>query len=55
MNMNRRRILVIDDEPEIQRFLKAALEASGYEVRQAMNGAEALHMAANAAVNKHYI
>ena len=27
----RRRILVIDDEPQIHRFLKPALEASGYE------------------------
>lgn len=41
--MNRRpQILVVDDEPQIQRFLKPALMASGYDVVRAMNGAEAL-------------
>lgn len=38
----RPRILVVDDEPQIRRFLRPALEASGYEVTQAANGAEAL-------------
>lgn len=36
------RILVVDDEPQIQRFLKPALTAAGYEVIEAMNGTDAL-------------
>ena len=43
------RILVVDDEPQIQRFLKPALEAAGYEVVAAMTGADALKAAATAA------
>ncbi|HWJ76148.1 MAG TPA: response regulator [Kaistia sp.] len=43
------RILVVDDEPQIQRFLKPALTAAGYEVIQAATGAEALKFAATAA------
>ncbi len=37
-----RRILIVDDEPQILRFLKPALTAGGYEVAQATNGREAL-------------
>lgn len=33
--MNRTRILVIDDEPQIHRFLRPALEASGFAVDRA--------------------
>lgn len=40
--MRRPQILVVDDEPQIQRFLKPALVAAGYEVIRAMDGAEAL-------------
>ncbi|MCE1236321.1 MAG: response regulator transcription factor [Hyphomicrobiales bacterium] len=41
--MTRRpQILVVDDEPQIQRFLKPALTAAGYDVVRAMDGAEAL-------------
>jgi len=40
------RLLVIDDEPQIHRFLKPALEAAGYEVVAAMTGAEGLRLAA---------
>ncbi|MEQ1945513.1 response regulator transcription factor [Mesorhizobium sp. VNQ89] len=47
--MNRDRILVVDDEPQIQRFLKPALEAAGYDVVEARNGAEALKAAATIA------
>jgi two-component system, OmpR family, KDP operon response regulator KdpE len=36
------RILIVDDEPQIQRFLKPALKAAGYEVLTAATGAEAL-------------
>ena len=47
--MSRERILVVDDEPQIQRFLRPALEAAGYEIVEALNGADALRMAATAA------
>jgi len=43
------RVLVVDDEPQIQRFLKPALTAAGYDVLQAMTGAEALKMLATGA------
>lgn len=43
------RILLVDDEPQIQRFLRPALEAAGYEVVAAATGAEALRLAATAA------
>ena len=39
--MTRIRILVVDDEPQIQRFLKPALAAVDYEVMQAGTVAEA--------------
>jgi two-component system, OmpR family, KDP operon response regulator KdpE len=47
--MSRERILVVDDEPQIQRFLRPALEAAGYDVVEAMNGADALRAAVTAA------
>lgn len=47
--MSRDRILVVDDEPQIQRFLRPALEAAGYHVVQAATGTEALKLAATAA------
>lgn len=40
------RILVVDDEPQIQQFLRLALNAAGYEVRAASTGAEALRQVA---------
>lgn len=40
------RVLVVDDEPQIQRFLKPSLGAAGYDVVSAVNGAEALKLAA---------
>lgn len=40
--MNGRRILVVDDELEIQRFLRLALSAAGYEPIVAETAAEAL-------------
>jgi DNA-binding response OmpR family regulator len=39
-----RRILVADDEPHIRRILATFLEASGYSVEQADNGAVALNL-----------
>jgi two-component system KDP operon response regulator KdpE len=47
--MSRERILVVDDEPQIQRFLRPALEAAGYDVVEAATGAEALKVAVTAA------
>ena len=43
------RVLVVDDEPQIQRFLGPALEAAGYDVVRAETGTEALKLAATAA------
>jgi two-component system KDP operon response regulator KdpE len=42
MSAHRPRILVIDDEPQIHRFLGPALEAAGYEPLRADTGAEGL-------------
>lgn len=47
--MTKDRILVVDDEPQIQRFLRPALTAAGYEVLEAGTGTEALKIAATAA------
>jgi len=38
----RQTILIVDDEPQIQRFLGHALMAAGYDTRLAGNGGEAL-------------
>lgn len=43
------RILVVDDEPQIQRFLKPSLAAGGYDVIEAATGAEALKAVATQA------
>ena len=40
--MEHSRVLVVDDEPDIVQTLKFRLEAAGYEVLTAENGAEAL-------------
>jgi two-component system KDP operon response regulator KdpE len=40
--VSRFRILVVDDEPQIHRFLTPALDAAGYEPARADTGAEAL-------------
>ena len=39
------RILIVDDEPQIRRFLKATLDVHGYEVAQAEDGRAALEQA----------
>ena len=36
------KILIVDDEPQIRRFLRAGLPAHGYECVEAGTGAEAL-------------
>ena len=38
----RRQILVIDDEPQIHRFLSPALDAAGYDAKRADSGQEGL-------------
>src|SRR5438128_9882257 len=40
------RVLVIDDEPQIRRALRAGLTGSGYEVHAAASGEEGLDLAA---------
>ena len=40
--MNAGRILVVDDEPQIRRVLRATLTSKGYEVVDARTGEEAL-------------
>jgi two-component system KDP operon response regulator KdpE len=45
----RPRILVIDDEPQIQRFLGPALEAAGFEPLRAVTAAAGLQLAATRA------
>ena len=41
------KILVVDDEPKIRMFIRANLEARGYEVYLAIDGVEAVEMAAS--------
>ena len=44
--MNRtRKILIVDDEPQIRRFLRTGLSVQGFEVLEAVSGDEALRMA----------
>ncbi|MCA9792274.1 MAG: response regulator [Candidatus Eremiobacteraeota bacterium] len=40
-----KRVLVVDDEPNIRRFLRHVLEGEGFQVAEARNGAEAVRMA----------
>lgn len=47
--MSNGRVLVVDDEPQIQRFLRPALAACGYDVLTADTGGEALRLIASAA------
>jgi two-component system KDP operon response regulator KdpE len=37
-------VLVVDDEPQIQRFLRHSLMAAGYEVEQAETGQDAMRL-----------
>ena len=39
------RVLIVDDEPQIRRFLKTSLSAQNYEVIEAVDGTEALKLA----------
>ncbi|MBU1174141.1 MAG: response regulator transcription factor [Alphaproteobacteria bacterium] len=47
--MGGERILIIDDEPPIRKFLRVALEAQGYEVEEAATGRQGIRTAATAA------
>jgi two-component system KDP operon response regulator KdpE len=49
MNISLGRILVVDDEPQIHRFLAPALSAAGYETVRAERADEALRLAASRA------
>lgn len=40
--MRKRRILIVDDEVAVLKFLRATLQSEGYEVLSAVSGAEAL-------------
>lgn len=42
--MNNATILVVDDEPQIRRVLRATLSSNGYEVVEAKDGQEAIEM-----------
>ena len=44
--MNRPLVLVVEDEPSVMAFLRAALERSGYEIDAAETGTRALEMLA---------
>ena len=44
MKTKGKRILVVDDEPSIQRILRRNLTVSGYDVLIAENGEQALEM-----------
>lgn len=45
--MNKTEVLVIDDEPQIQKLLQITLESNDYKVRLADNGKEGIALAAN--------
>lgn len=47
--MTLRRILVVDDDDQIQTMLRIALKSAGYETRAAMTGEEAIRLAASIA------
>jgi two-component system, OmpR family, alkaline phosphatase synthesis response regulator PhoP len=45
MNTDRKKILLVDDEPDILEFVKYNLEKEGYEVLTALSGLEAIEIA----------
>ena len=47
--MTLKRILIVDDDPQIQTMLRIGLESAGYETRPALTGHEAVRLAASIA------
>lgn len=47
MEPSQTKVLVVDDEPQIRRFVKVALEANGYVYTEAETGIEAIKKAAS--------
>ena len=47
------RVLVVDDEPQIQRFLTVALTAAGFQVQTAETGAQALRRGGDRRARSH--
>lgn len=45
MNLNKNKILLVDDEPDILEFLKYNLKKEGFEIFTAANGKEAIQLA----------
>lgn len=45
MGESRRLVLVVEDEPQLRRYLRATLVAHGYRMEEAADGAEALRLA----------
>jgi len=45
--MGANRILIVDDEPQIRRFLRVSLVAHGFEIHEAANAREALQSASS--------
>jgi two-component system KDP operon response regulator KdpE len=43
------RILIVDDDPQIQKMLRIGLESAGYETRPAVTGQDAVRLAASIA------
>lgn len=44
--MSKVRVMIVDDEPSVRRFLRRSLLAHGYDALEARNGEEALNLAA---------
>src|SRR3989339_592273 len=44
LTMDKKKILLVDDEPDFVELIKKRLELNGYEVASAVNGKEALEM-----------
>ena len=47
MSVEQNRVLVVDDELQIRRFLRISLSSQGFDVIEAENGEQALHRALN--------
>src|SRR5437867_9161711 len=45
--MREKRILIVEDDPDLRRLFRAALSMSGYEVEDASDGIDALHLIEN--------